>query len=266
MKLPWIISASLLALSVHCNQYNDDASAYSEPDDGSYYNKYTVCQNSVVMVDEMSIVCDSPGAYYYGSNKYRNSASCQSGDKAIVDVVFEILDDLNGKDPYLTVSVKGYGTVSSVTVLSSQSFCSNVQSVYGTSCPAVGTYKLHKQFYWGSQSDNYEYSFKPKVTVGIASGSGYRQYDLGGANTNQCQGDVFYSWTTGVRKSMANTVSTFFLTFGIMIASLCAIIGAGWLIMRRANPNMKEVIVEDEIDADYHKISMMGQNKSVVDF
>ena len=40
------------------------------------------CTHNYVQVEKLSILCDTPGAYYYGSNAYRNSLVCMSGDKA----------------------------------------------------------------------------------------------------------------------------------------------------------------------------------------
>lgn len=40
------------------------------------------CTHNYIQVEKLSILCDTPGAYYYGSNAYRNSLVCMSGDKA----------------------------------------------------------------------------------------------------------------------------------------------------------------------------------------
>lgn len=45
------------------------------------------CTRNYIQVDYLSILCDTPGAYYYGSNAYRNSKVCMSGDKAHLDIV-----------------------------------------------------------------------------------------------------------------------------------------------------------------------------------
>ena len=42
----------------------------------------TYCRNTYVRVTDLSLLCDSPGAYYYGSTTYRNSEVCVTGDKA----------------------------------------------------------------------------------------------------------------------------------------------------------------------------------------
>ena len=230
--------------------FADDAVA----EDG-YYNQFSVCDASVVLVQEISIMCDSPGAYYYGSGKYRNSAKCQAGDKANLVVDFMIMEDLD-EDAFLTVNVKGYGSVESILLHDQESFCSIVQSVNGEECPISGYYQLKHQFYWGGQSDSYEYSFVPKVVVGIASGANDK-YDLGGANTDQCySGKTFTSWTDGVRKSAADTFVNFMLTFGTLLAVLFVIALVAYFLARQAKQRKKkEIIVDEELDdASYQAI------------
>jgi hypothetical protein len=44
------------------------------------------CQRNYMQISRLSLLCNTPGAYYHGSNAYRNSEVCMSGDKAILDV------------------------------------------------------------------------------------------------------------------------------------------------------------------------------------
>ena len=251
-------------------------------EDGSYTTQFSVCADSIVQIEELSVVCDSPGAYYYGSKKYRNSQSCVAGDKAKVDVLMYIADGLEA-DAYVDLSVRGFGSVESKQVLSKNSLCNNVQSVNGrVSCPASGYYKLHQNFYWGQQSDNYNYSFVPKAYLGISSGENKNQYDLGGANVDNCAGNTFTSWTTGVRKSAGSTVQTFLVTFGILLASVLGILGLGYFIFNQSGstPVGKPVAKdsktkalmaesgdsEDDENETFAKMSMMGRHSNLVDF
>lgn len=244
-----------LLLFLAASAFGDDG---SNEDDGDYYeNQFTVCDESTVLIQDISIMCDSPGTYYYGSNKYRNSATCQAGDKAKLQVDFLILQDLEA-DAYLTLDIKGYGSVESVSLHGAESFCGAVQATNGAECPEAGYYSISEQFYWGSQSDSYEYSFTPKVIVGVASVQNKNQYDLGGANTNQCgSGNTFTAWTNGVRKTAADTFVSFMLTFGTLLAVILVICGVGWLIMRHAKARepRKEIIVDEVLDeASYEAI------------
>lgn len=238
--------------------------------DDAYYNQFSVCADSVVVVEEMSLYCDSPGSYYYGSNKYRNSATCQAGDKAKVQIQFLVTNNLSS-DPFLTLVVQGYGTVEGISLYSGESFCNAVASASSrTLCPEAGEYYLKKQFYWGSQSDSYEYSFIPKIVVGISSSAGSSTYELGGANTDSCySGNTFSSWTTGIRKSAANTFATFALTFGILSGTILAIALFTYCMMQQAKRRRyrkENIIVDEEVDEnDYHRIAtLVGKEKGFV--
>lgn len=48
------------------------------------------CLRNYIKVEKLSILCDTPGAYYYGSNAYRNSRVCMSGDKAHLKIKCEL--------------------------------------------------------------------------------------------------------------------------------------------------------------------------------
>lgn len=234
-------------------------------EDSAYVNKFTVCDDTSILVSDVSLLCDSPGTYYYGSGKYRNSATCQGGDKAKMQVAFQILEDVQ-TDAYITLSVQGYGTVAAVQVYTQESFCSVVQSTDGAACPAAGNYKISHNFYWGGQSDSYTYSFTPKVVVGVASDLANNVYDLGGANTNSCKGEVVSDWTVGVRKSMANSIKSFFATFGILCGSIVTLIIAGWCIRRqsRAPKIPKSIIVDEELDEMSYQAIRENQNLAIV--
>jgi hypothetical protein len=234
-------------------------------DDGEYVNKFTVCSDTPIVISDITITCDSPGTYYYGSGKYRNSATCQGGDKAKMQVDFQIQEDLEA-DGYLSMSVQGYGTVEAVQLFNQESFCSIAQSTDGAECPAAGTYKIYQKFYWGGQSDSFTYSFTPKVVVGITSNVASNVFDLGGANTGNCNGAVVSDWTVGIRKSMANSISSFFATFGILMGSICATLLAGWCITRQSRNQMrpKPLIVDEDLDEMAYQAIRENRNLAIV--
>lgn len=231
-------------------------------------NRFTVCGDSAIVVSDISILCDSPGAYYYGSNKYRNSVDCQGGDKAKVIIQFYIPQDLE-IDPYLTVEAKGYGTVSNQVLHQAEALCSvsSLKALDKQSCGAAGYYSIQEKFYWNEKADGYDYSFTPKLVIGFASNPNKQVFDLGGANTNACSGDMFNNWTKGLQKSAANTIKTFIATFGILVGAIMGVLMVGWCIMRQANGKPKEFIVEEPTDEnEYHKMAMMGnQMNNLVD-
>lgn len=237
---------------------------------GNYYNKFSVCSNSLITVEDISILCDSPGTYYYGSGKYRNSAECKAGDKAKVTVAFTISQSLQYQ-PYLTLSVSGYGTVPGNTLYQDEQLCgigALSTSSNKIACPQQGNYTISRTFHFQDQSDSYDYSFVPKVTVGFTSNPQKNVYDLGGANTQKCSGDTFYDWTQGVRKSAANTIRTFFATFGILLGSVVFVFIAGWVIMSQNNNRPKDMLVEDPLDeSQNHKVLLVGDSRNnLVDF
>lgn len=276
-----------IQLIINVNADNDDVA------DDTYYNQFNVCADSKIVVEDMTLYCDSPGSYYYGSNKYRNSATCQAGDKAKLYILFLINNNDNEiiNDPYITINIQGYGTVENINLYESNtSFCNTVTSInynglYANTCPTYGYYYIKKQFYWGNQNDNYEYSFIPKITVGIASTLNSNYYDLGGANTNNCySGNTFNKWTYGVRKSAANTFITFIITFSILLITILSITTFIYCIMKQHNKlnnsskltALKSIVIVDEVidqnnynyteHNDYHRIitNEVQQNKGTV--
>jgi hypothetical protein len=44
------------------------------------------CNRNYMQISRLTLLCNTPGAYYHGSNAYRNSEVCMSGDKAVLDV------------------------------------------------------------------------------------------------------------------------------------------------------------------------------------
>jgi hypothetical protein len=246
-----------------------------------YYNAFDVCADSLIVVDQISLLCDSPGTYYYGgSGKYRNSARCQGGDKAKLKIEIYVAAAMEAT-AYLTVYIKGYGSVQDVYIHTNEDICaiSSLRSVNGMSpCASdgehaeVGYYYFQEQFYWGSQDDAYEYSFLPKVVIGITSDPAKNVYDLGGANSEYCSGNTFTKWTTGVGKSVSNTLRTFLITFGLLMGTIISILWAGCYITKanRRKIGDEEVLIDqDLIDQDKEnerKIAMVGKNRDLVDY
>ena len=61
-------------------------------DENNDKNQIEVCSDGVIQVQDIQIACDSPGTFYYGSGKYRNSATCMPGDKGQIRVDFYIAE------------------------------------------------------------------------------------------------------------------------------------------------------------------------------
>lgn len=262
-----LLSTAYLAVVLAEDAANDEE-AYDEDytqdnEDSNYFHRFSVCQDSTVVVQDLSVYCDSPGAYYYGSGKYRNSATCQAEDKAKVNMELYISEDLEA-DPYLTVEVQGYGSVASATLYSKESFCSVATSSDGSECPQAGYYTISEQFYFGEQNDDYTYNFTPKVSVGISSYANSNNYDLGGANTNMCNGGTFSDWTKGVRKSASETLATFFLTFGILAFAILSVCLTSWCVVRKAREYQTKIIVDEELDETQYTAIRDQNNAALV--
>jgi len=92
------------------NMYQQNgASSYSNYYSVEYYNGsrgFEVCDDSVVEVIELYILCDSPYTFYYGNGANRNSPVCNYGDKISFEVKLRVNDDLREDDSiYMTIAI-----------------------------------------------------------------------------------------------------------------------------------------------------------------
>jgi len=238
--------------------------------DDEYYNQFTVCADSAVIVEELVITCDSPGAYYYGSSKYRGSATCMGGDKARLQFIFEIVQDLQ-TNPYFSLEVEAYGSVPSEKLYSQTDLCSlsGLKSLDGAVCPGVGLYMVTEKFYFAKQNDEYQYSFKPVPSIGFSSDLNKNYFDLGGANTDSCAGGTFKNWSTGVSNTASKTIQFFFVTFGALLAASGAFLAWRYCAIKREldiSPKREEAMHEELLDEeDFRRIAMMGREKDLID-
>jgi hypothetical protein len=67
----------------------DDASSSSSSTPLNLMATQNYCKHHRITVSSLSILCDTPGAYYSGSNAYRNSPVCVTNDKAKLDITCE---------------------------------------------------------------------------------------------------------------------------------------------------------------------------------
>lgn len=233
-------------------------------EDEAASNILSECENGVIFVEEITITCDSPGAYYYGGSNYRNSDTCVGGDKGRVEVILQIAEDLE-QEPYVDVMASGYGHVGDASVHQVSNLCEVASAVDGAVCPQAGYYRLYDTFWFESQSDdNMEYSFSPKVSVGFMSTQTKRSYDLGGANTNHCSGDVgFNHWSADVKKTAATAFKTGMITFCVLASMIIAVSMMRQRPNTSSDPFAKETQAEEA--ADYQKMSMVANNATLVD-
>lgn len=264
------ILALLLTLSAAApvwaanDDYTDDA-AVNENDNAVDVEQNVVCGDSIIQVEELTITCDSPGAYYYGSGKYRNSPTCKPGDKAKIVLDFFIDDDATieyaGNEVYFTMIVDGsYSQIK--TVYENAALCGigSVNSLSGNGCPARGYYQIKEKFYWDkSDNSNNSTSFYPTVTVGFRSNANQYTFDYGGANTDLCRGSTFVTWSKRVKKTYANALSNFIKTFGILCMTIAMMGAFIWVLVHKPK-NFVEAKAKLVPNKDYE------QENAVFDF
>ena len=214
------------------NNYNGD--------DSNMYGGFTVCDETAIEVRDVQLYCDSPGTFYYGSGKYRNSQNCTAGDKGKYTVDFYIKDAatiLSTGDPVLDISASASIGWYQFTkqVFENEDLCSisSLKSLSGSVCPAKGKYRITSHFYFDSD-DAYDSVFNPKLTVGFKSSIYGNSYDYGGANTPYCSGTTFFtSWTNTVKKVYANSIENFFKTFGILVFTIAVMVSFIWTMVNK---------------------------------
>jgi hypothetical protein len=82
-RIPWRLAHIQMAAVVVCLALT--VTGEDENKRGSH-DVEPFCRRSYIQVTRLWLTCDTPGAYYYGSNAYRNSEVCMSGDKANLEV------------------------------------------------------------------------------------------------------------------------------------------------------------------------------------
>jgi hypothetical protein len=284
MRLP-IPSTILFFLVCLATALYGDAS-YSnqtDPDDGVVYNKFTVCSDAAIQVKDVKIYCDSPGTFYYGSGKYRNSPSCLPGDKAKVLIDFYIADpdaiQAAGGTVIIDVRASGIGGwyQQNHGIFEDANLCSlsELKKLSGNGCPSEGKYRIQTIFYWEDvQYDYLRQQFYPTVMVGFKAALGQRSYDFGGANTIYCKGTTFAMWTEGIRKTYANAISNFMKSFGILLFTIVIMGAFIWFLVKKptsvkdAGEKLgvvkRSIYPEDEFD--FSKMKSSRNSQSLVDF
>jgi hypothetical protein len=231
----------------------------------SYYQYLSVCSETSIDVTGVSILCDTPGVWYYGSNGYRNSKTCHKGDKATLQVTFDIIDEDFTEDSSIYFSLLVSGGDQEVTVYKNAHLCSIgiLSKTSGDACPNQGSFTITTKLYFveaetnGNENENgngndYGYylgdddgedsssssststAFYPFATVGFASDKNSGYYDLGGANTNLCGGqskDIQSEIQSTVSSAMtSNAFLMFVITFGVIVGAMAALGGITFYI------------------------------------
>jgi hypothetical protein len=176
--------------SYKSTSYDDDL--YSAED---YQHSLEVCDNSVVEVTTISVICSSPYTFYYGNGAHRNSPTCDYGDKAAITVNFDVNGDLDsGVNIYMTMAVVTNGEILQST--EPMDLCENY---VGTSCTASGSYNFTKKLKLPSSSYASNSSkFVPSIQMAFST-SADGGYILGAVNTDCEEWDeenpAYVHWT-----------------------------------------------------------------------
>lgn len=217
----------------------------------SYYsNSLSVCSDSNIDVTGVSVLCDTPGVWYYGSSGYRKNTSCQKGDKAYLTLTFDIVDeDMDADYIYLTLTI--FGGDQEVIVYQDALLCSigTLKQSSGVACPEQGSFTVSTKFYFDYSSSNTHDDdnwndrylgdddsddggtssnalFTPLVTVGFASSKNRDNYDLGGANTDLCGGEsknIQSDIVDAMHKSVSHPVAKFLLSLTVVLTAIAAL-------------------------------------------
>jgi len=215
------------------DNYNDDES--------NAYKGFTVCDDTAIEVKDVQLYCDSPGTFYYGSGKYRNSQNCTAGDKGkyLVDFYIKDSDSIEsiGGNPVIDVSANGNigWYQSNQKVFENEDLCSlsSLKSLSGSVCPAEGKYRISSNFYF-EDDDSYDGLFYPTLSVGFKSSVYANTYDYGGANTPYCSGTTFFtSLSNKAKKIYADSLANFFKTFGILGFTIAVMVSFIWLMVNK---------------------------------
>lgn len=265
----------------------------------SYYESLSVCSDTSIDVTGVSILCDTPGVWYYGSNGYRNSKTCHKGDKATLQVTFDIIDEDLTEETDIYFSLSVYGGDQEITVYKNAHLCSIgiLTKTSGVACPYQGSFSIKTKLYFakdngdddGNGSNRYlgdddgdttsstSAAFSPLVTVGFASNQNSGYYDLGGANTEKCggqskniQSDIQSTVTSALS---SKSFTTFLLSFGVVIAAFAVLGGIAFYVWERrvcdraCFPPEKSFMYDlesDTIDFSDRKMELMGRQTAMM--
>ena len=206
------IVPTLLALAAltDAGDYNNDQYDHGLP--------LNVCEDSVVVVTYMSVLCDSPYTFYYGNGANRNSYVCDYGDKATLSVQLEVVDDLQEEDGEIFFTMAAFDDANNILMSTyPERLCQNYLG--DMECTKAGTYDFQKSLKFGSPSSYANRTkFYPVIHMAFSTKSD-SGYNLGAVNMN-CgyeQGTQnFVSWSD---ESPRTKMGEFVIEYGLLIVT-----------------------------------------------
>ncbi|KAI2513754.1 hypothetical protein MHU86_537 [Fragilaria crotonensis] len=236
-------------------------------------NDIQLCADSSIEVTGISLLCDSPGTFYYGSGKYRNNQYCKTGDKAKLTVTFDVIGDISEVDPLFTLKAHGDGETIVVYKNARLCYLGTLTSTDGSSCGGYGSFSIATQFYWSkttatSSSTNSSDSnqlFSPYVSVGFHSSRDPNKYDLGGANTDMCPGSSILTALNEIRERHYGPIASIIWSSLVLIGTLVILGMFAWYLWRRPSRESTDTFARyyaDEKSTDEDRKIRLIQNTS----
>ena len=249
----------------------------SSVESSSAANDIELCADSSIEVTGISLLCDSPGTFYYGSGKYRNNQYCKNGDKAKLIVTFDVIGDISEVDPLFTL--KAHGDGETVVVYKNARLCylGTLTSTDGSSCGGYGSFSIATQFYWSkttstssTNSSDSNQLFSPYVSVGFHSNRDPDKYDLGGANTDMCPGSSILTALNEIQERHYGPIASIILSSLVLFGTLVILGMFAWYLWRRPSRESTDTFSryyndEKSLDED-RKIHLIRNSSGLVAF
>jgi len=184
----------------------------------------TNCDDSLIEIQSVQVLCDSPGTYYYGQGGYRKAETCKLEDKAHLYGTFYISQDLYAASPYAYLQVDAYGQGEEFSAFQPTLLCQlgDLKSTSGATCPSPGYYSFHSKFYLSSSSgQSSDTEFVPYMRFYFSSDGASGNHDLGGANLKKCSDDSNNWWQPSVNSQSSDVeVSRMLSQNGLLFFSM----------------------------------------------
>mmetsp|Transcript_22703 Transcript_22703/g.34330 ORF Transcript_22703/g.34330 Transcript_22703/m.34330 type:complete len:247 (+) Transcript_22703:70-810(+) len=200
------------------------------------YNPQIVepCENGIVQVVNITVSCDGPYTFYYGSGVNRNSPVCDYGDKATVTVGFYVEEDLESS---IYMQMSAYNAADEQLYLGDAvDLCSKV----GEECNYEGYYEFSTKVAFASL-DGEEAKFVPLLEIAF-SDEADNGYGLGGVNI-ECGDNAgsYFDWMNIRTNETMNKVknATFMQDYGILIGTCIALAILAFVLIKSTSSKVK---------------------------
>ena len=242
--LTWLLL--LATLPTRADAYYTRYSIYTNPPPSL---SLTLCDDSVVAVDSLAVVCDSPYTFYYGNGANRNSIDCDYGDKATIRTSFTVLDHLQEQDTEIYVTMAVLDDAGNFLVGTyPEKLCSDY---VGEDCTQAGSYTFYRKLKLGFPLAN-QTKFTPVVQMAFSTRSD-AGYNLGAVNT-ECPDTSAGSTVAWSQENIRSPWLEFVMEYAILGVTFGMVMGVGAWVWKRAKENPGF----DHLPPYHHKESSSG--------